>query len=513
MGSRFSLVLLTSILLLPIGVGYLMVGRSQPAVAQSVDSRKAEGVSEVLWKANRLLEQGVQQAETNQLESALQSWQQALNMYRRIQNHYGEARVLSELGNAYTTLGQYQQAIWLEQKALTIVRTMHDHNAEARVLGDLGWNFFRLGQYSQATQAFDQIRTIFQTTKDFSGEAQALISLGNIRASRDQYVEAINLHQQALIISRQVKSRKLEAHALMSLGIDYLSAGKYARSIEYNLQAFPILKEVGDHVNGGKALHNIGLNLLAIAAPAEAEKWLIGAVEVWESLRPGLKDENKVSLFETQKSTYNLLQQALIAQNKVGFALEVAERGRARALAELLAKKLQKLESRQLISVLPKVDKIQQIVRVQDATLVQYSVLSGLRRGSQFLYAWVIQPNGKITFRQVDLSSHGSLDDLVIGTRSAMGVGRSPTLIAHAPNVLQFDKISQNQQLQKLHKLLIEPIADLLPTDPNQNIIFIPQGALFSVPFAALQDPNGKYLIEKHTILTAPSGRTHLNFA
>jgi CHAT domain-containing protein len=44
-----------------------------------------------------------------------------------------------------------------------------------------------------------------------------------------------------------------------------------------------------------------------------------------------------------------------------------------------------------------------------------------------------------------------------------------------------------------------------LPTDANAHVTFIPQGALFLLPFPALQDTEGKYLIEKHTILTAPS--------
>ncbi|MBE9176625.1 CHAT domain-containing protein, partial [Synechocystis salina LEGE 06155] len=33
----------------------------------------------------------------------------------------------------------------------------------------------------------------------------------------------------------------------------------------------------------------------------------------------------------------------------------------------------------------------------------------------------------------------------------------------------------------------------------------MPQGALFGVPFPALQDKEGTYLLEKHTILTSPS--------
>jgi CHAT domain-containing protein len=47
-----------------------------------------------------------------------------------------------------------------------------------------------------------------------------------------------------------------------------------------------------------------------------------------------------------------------------------------------------------------------------------------------------------------------------------------------------------------------------LPTDPNDRVIFLPQGPLFLVPFAALQDAQGKYLIEQHAISTAPSIQT-----
>jgi CHAT domain-containing protein len=60
-------------------------------------------------------------------------------------------------------------------------------------------------------------------------------------------------------------------------------------------------------------------------------------------------------------------------------------------------------------------------------------------------------------------------------------------------------------ELKRLHELLIDPIADLLPKNPNARVTFIPQSRLFLVPFPALQDKDGKYLIEKHTILTSPS--------
>lgn len=53
--------------------------------------------------------------------------------------------------------------------------------------------------------------------------------------------------------------------------------------------------------------------------------------------------------------------------------------------------------------------------------------------------------------------------------------------------------------------MLIAPIANDLPKNPEERVIFIPHESLFFVPFAALQDKNDKYLIEKHTIVSAPA--------
>ena len=43
-----------------------------------------------------------------------------------------------------------------------------------------------------------------------------------------------------------------------------------------------------------------------------ATKNLASSIEIIESLRPGLRDEQKISLFESQKQTYDLLQQAYV---------------------------------------------------------------------------------------------------------------------------------------------------------------------------------------------------------
>lgn len=82
-----------------------------------------------------------------------------------------------------------------------------------------------------------------------------------------------------------------------------------------------------------------------------------------------------------------------------------------------------------------------------------------------------------------------SLDDLVKDARNGLFV------LPYKPKA----------KLQKLYRVLIEPIADFLPKNPEERVVFIPQRKLFLVPFVALMDGEEKYLIEKHTVLTSPA--------
>jgi CHAT domain-containing protein len=220
-----------------------------------------------------------------------------------------------------------------------------------------------------------------------------------------------------------------------------------------------------------------------------------------------------VSVFDTQVLTYNLLQQILIAENNPEAALEIAERGRGRAFVELLAQRLSPkaaLESK-ANSQPPTIEQIQQIARTQNATLVEYSLIpdeefkvQGKQRGqASELWIWVVQPTGKVAFRKVDLK--------FLRQQQQQGAKIPPPasleeLVNECLQFLEGPRIRRGETARKqLYQLLIEPIAEFLPTDPNAPVIFIPQESLFLLPFAALQDAEGRYLIEKHTTLTAPA--------
>ena len=226
-------------------------------------------------------------------------------------------------------------------------------------------------------------------------------------------------------------------------------------------------------------------------------------------LKPSTANIDTISNSTNQISIYNQLQKNLINQNKPEAALEISERSHNGAFWELLTSH----KSKQIaISLSSK--QIKQVAKQQNATIVQYSiindefVIAGQKQTQESeLLIWVIKPTGEIALRQVNLKplwqkENTSLNDLVAGIRGRMGTQhRNNKKIKVFPG----EKDISKKDLQKLHEILIQPIADLLPTRPKEHIILIPQGDLFFVPFAALQDKKGQYLIEKHTIATAPS--------
>ena len=100
------------------------------AQAQTTQSSKAE--------ADRLLNQGTQQYNISQFEAALQSYQQALNIYREIKFRQGELWGVGGTGIAYYSLGKYDKAIEFQLQSLEIAREIKDRRGEGAALGNLG---------------------------------------------------------------------------------------------------------------------------------------------------------------------------------------------------------------------------------------------------------------------------------------------------------------------------------------------------------------------------------------
>ncbi|MEW5857064.1 MAG: CHAT domain-containing tetratricopeptide repeat protein, partial [Cyanobacteriota bacterium] len=391
-----------------------------------------------------------------------------------------------------------------------------DHLAETNALGSLGNTYKLLGDYAQAIEYYQQCLVIAQELGNRLVEGRTLGNLGNVYNSLSDYAKAIEYHQQSLAIARAIDDRYGESIALGDMGNVYSSLDDYAQAIKYQQQSLMIAQEIDSLAVEGRSLNNLGLALLYSGNLPEAERILSTGIAKWEEIRDklGKNDAWKVSIFEEQARTYHLLQHVLIAENKTSKALEIAERGRARAFVELLASRLFPQSKAPPPIKQPSLEEIKKTAQQQNATIVEYSIVNFEKIEKSKLFIWIISRNGKVTFRSFDLKSLGArataggspLRKLVTETLESLGVGedRNGIFEVSITNPAA-DPQRQTKSLKQLHQLLIQPIADLLPSNPEERVIFVPHQELFLVPFAALIAPDGKYLIEKHTILTAPS--------
>lgn len=432
---------------------------------------------------------------------AIDAKQQALTINQEIGDQDGEAYALQQLGTLYNQLGQYDRALQLNQRALEIAQRIGDRSREASTLDEIGNLYSQQGEYEQALAYYSQALTIWQDIDSPVGKARSLRNAGFVKEQLGRYGEAKADFQQSLALQRQIGARGHEGLTLNGLALAHAAQGEIPAALSALQPALVLHRELGDRPGQAQALSDLGKVYLQANRLIEAEGVLYEALDVLESLRASeLKDTDKIALFDTQLAAYDTLQQVLVAQNdpaKVLTALEVAERGRARAFVDSLTVRLADTTDIADDVVFPDLAKIRQIAQQQNATLVEYAIVKTDTDQPEF-YIWVVSPTGDISFRQQSLQGV-DLASLVQSTRSSLGV-RSRATLAFA-----YNGPTTEEQLQQLHQLLMAPIVDLLPTNPEKRVILIPQGDLFLVPFPALLNAEGQYLIERHTLLTAPS--------
>jgi CHAT domain-containing protein/tetratricopeptide (TPR) repeat protein len=494
---------------------------------------------------------GFVQAQLGQYTQAMELYQAALNMSRRGPTDYEQDGYLfNQIGAVHLKLGQPQPAMAYYQQSLVLIDTV------GYVFGKDGKNrppapsdiHRALYQWQDQRRDFSRIEQSLRVNYDdpLKLHPWARILLVSTLNHIGQAYQAVGMNSRAnQIYFNALKAAQLSGNTSWQ-GISSFNIGEIERVQEdwdaakaaYE-SALSIGKSSGDRALQGQAYDGLGQIALAIRNPAAATTAFTAAMQAWEDLRPGLSDANRISLFDHQMQTYTRLQTALVQEQKPEQALAIAERGRARAFVELLARRQQDPgQSGPATLPPPTLDQIRRVAQQQNTTLVEYSVITADDTETT-LYIWVVKPTGAIAWRQIDLPatlrgtslasyiSRARLDGLGVRGRGATakrsgnptpartssGTTGEPIVLASAlPNSAVdpasdpvADQPGAIAALQNLHLLLIQPIADLLPTDANARVTFIPQGNLFLVPFAALQDPQGKFLVEQHTIAVAPS--------
>ena len=316
----------------------------------------------------------------------------------------------------------------------------------------------------------------------------------------------------------------MQTKALLELG--QLDA---ARSGYDKLLAVPQVKANGEIY--WMALYDRGRIAERQGQLEEAERFFQEAAEVIERQRRSINSEaNKIGFVGDKQAVYASMVANQFRQGRFGQSFESMERGKSRALVDLLASN----QSQRLIS--PKsanAAKVTQVLeRIRNADLDS-------RRQDESRIRSVSQAGGSNELQTLASALPSSLASLVSVSRLDLKEAQSlvkpdealieyfaagdelfATLVQSSSvhgvriNASQIESIvrslRQNMQegspqalgqLQTLHKLLIEP---LLPNIRVKHLSIVPHGVLHYLPFGALND--GKQdLIDRFTLRILPS--------
>jgi len=493
-----------------------------------------------------------------QFQKSIEYFEKAFKIVHEIGFRKGEARTCLNLSKAYVKLGEYAKSLEYNEKALLALRSLGRRHEEGAACLNQASLYHTLGEYEKSFEYGMKAREITTAMGDKKGQADcyqllaalhhahaqdeisikyveqsleisteigdlpgqgvSFHNLANIYFCQGRYEKAVEYFEKDLQLCKAVGDRNGEGISCCSIGCAFFALGRLEKSVEYQKKAVELLKESGSRRNEHYISKHLGASHAVKMNFPEAIHYLTESINIHDEMRAGLKDEHKMSLDDQNIHSYRLLVFVQIAINKPSDALCTLEQGRARGLLDLLSAKY----------------------GIQDVSNVRALNLSAIRKlfttqrtnflflGTQMriIMLWFVNKGGKIFFIPfAETDSNGNdlqdqLKELMGGIlHSLVGVQcedrsftacykTSVAIVGHRckaetaqPDYRGNEEIKR-EGLHFLFKMIMSPIVDRID---SPEVLIVPEGPLFLIPFSALQDSSGRYLSEIVRIRLIPS--------
>ncbi|MGE5244075.1 MAG: CHAT domain-containing protein [Betaproteobacteria bacterium] len=419
--------------------------------------------------------------------------------------------IYNSLGRLYRVHGQVAVALRYQLKALAIHEKLNSPRNLIQSLNAVAATYQFLGDAAHASVYFERALALAERSA-----APGIVSF--LRASYGDFL---------VVNGNTARGREMLAQSLAA-------ASPYQQTLRYAQLAYADLKlgrprdalaeaqQAMDHCAATSRVDCANAQLtrasaeLALDDDAAALSDQQAVLRVIEEMHRNLaaSDFLKQGFEQLWTPTYSLAIDLLTRSGQTRAALETAELGRSRALLDLLASRAERPAARPLPLVLrgqagglpstaaassATADDLAATAARLHSTLLVYWV------GENKIYAWTVAPDGRLD-AAVTPMSRVMLDTLIRSTSAfapaAPSAAVTPTRGGQSiPLVMK-----PSAAWTELYDLLIQPIARSLPAARGSRLTVIPHGPLIDVPFAALRDHRGRYLIERYAIHELPAG-------
>jgi tetratricopeptide (TPR) repeat protein len=176
-----------------------------------------------------------------------QELQADLTLARESGDKKAEAKLLYKLDGHYCFFGSddIQPAVDYYQQALTLTRDIGEKHREALCLAGLGMCYqmhFRQQKpdYPKAIQLFDAALAIVRETDNRKQACEFLYNLGTLWTYQKDYLQALNLLEQSVAIAQELRDTRRQGSGLHQTGKVYREMKNYPQAIAYLEQAVSV---------------------------------------------------------------------------------------------------------------------------------------------------------------------------------------------------------------------------------------------------------------------------------
>ena len=161
------------------------------------------------------------------VHKAKELYYRGFNLYQAVDDHWGMANTLNNLGIANNDLGEYQIAVQLFEKATTICKQNNHRDLLARSISNLGVAYEGLGDLSKALETYKACFDVCQQLQNKLGMAISLANQTQIALRQEQFIKSKFLCLQQLELSREIDNKYLQVGGLADLGNAYYMLAEY----------------------------------------------------------------------------------------------------------------------------------------------------------------------------------------------------------------------------------------------------------------------------------------------
>jgi tetratricopeptide (TPR) repeat protein len=216
------------------------------------------GISDRQLKANVLQAIGDVQQFRDERDAALESYNQALMLFRQVGAKLGEANVLQSIGDVQQFRKDNDAALESYNQALMLFRQVGAKLGEANVRKAIGNVQQYRDERDAALESYSQALMLFRQVGDKLGEANVRKAIGDVQQFRDERDAALESYNQALMLFRQIGAKLGEANVLQAIGDVQQFRDEQDAALESYNQALMLFRQVGDKLGEANVLQAIG---------------------------------------------------------------------------------------------------------------------------------------------------------------------------------------------------------------------------------------------------------------